>query len=243
MMKGKLYNLAKSLGISILAFREHRGKTGFYAPNISKDSFDNEVKIEKEGIFTNIYPEDEWYLSLIEKFSEIEIPDFEKPLKRSESVKRTLLVCSDYVKEKTEIPEISESFGHDGIIYNSKEPKEKITEEREYDSDDAAFYLYSAYKKAEAMAGDRLSLTNEAKKLLVSMAFLEADVERCVKRKDTSVLYKRARKCAEYYFEYYNEGDIVKKDKGKVSLAYLKFSSIIFYLFGSNALQDDKFIV
>ena len=75
------------------------------------------------------------------------------------------------------------------------------------------------------------------------MAFLEADIERCVKRKDTSVLYKRARKCAEYYFEYYNEGDIVKKDKGKVSQAFLKFSSIIFYLFGSNALQDDKFIV
>lgn len=241
MMKGKLYNLAKSLDISILAFREHRSEIGFYAPNVNMETYGSDVRVEKEGVFTNIYPEEDWYLSLIESFLEIEIPDFEKPRKRSESVKRTLLECSYYTGEKIEFPEISEALGYDGITYNSKTPKEAIKENPAMDDD--AFYLYSAYKKAEAMAGDELSLTIEAKKLILSMAFLEADIERCVKRKDPSVLYKRARKCAEYYFEYYNEGDIVKKDKGKVSQAFLKFSSIIFYLFGSNALQDDKFIV
>ncbi len=243
MMKGKIFLLAESLDISVLAFREHRSGKGFYAPNVDKETFQKGLRWEKEGIFTNIYPDDEWFLSLLESFENIEIPDFEKPHKRSDSVKNTLSKCAEYAEIKAEYPEISEALGYDGITCNSKTPKEKINKERKYDMDDEAFFLYSASKKAEAVSGEELSLTDNAKKLLLSMAFLEADMLRCLKRKDTSVLYKRARKCAEAYFDYYYEGNIDKKVKGRVSLAYFKFSSAIFYLFGSNALQDDKFIV
>ncbi len=242
-MRGSLNRLSESLGTDIIAFREHRSAPCFYAPNIEKLAGINDIKAEKDGVFTNFYPTDKWYENLLESFLATEIPEFEIPLSRTEAIMRTLLLCGTYTGEKAEIPEIKEATGYDGITYNSKAPKDEIRLERKYNMTDDAFYLYAAYKKAEGASGEGFELTDKGKMLLLSMAFLEADMKRCVLRKDTSVLYKRARKCAESYFDYYYEGGIDKKGKGAVSRAYFKFSSAIFYLFGSNALQDDKFVV
>ena len=243
MMKGLLYILSESVGADILAFREHRSAPCFYAPNIDKLTITDNIKAEKEGIFTNFYPEDEWYKALAENFVNARIPDFEKPDSRIESVKRTLSLCSTYSGEKSDFPEICDATGFDGITYNSKSPKENIKGARKYDISDDAFYLYAASKRAEGASGEEFLLTDKGRKLLISMAFLEADIKRSIIRKDTSVLYKRARKCAENYFDYYYEGGTDKKEKGLLSKAYFKFSSAIFYLFGSNALQDDKFVI
>ena len=243
-MKSVLSSLAERLNINILALREHRSEIGFYAPNVDKDVFLLPgIKMEKDGIFTNFYPENEWYESILKSYLDVKIPAFETPGLRSESVKRTLLECAKYFGEEIKIPEIKEASGFDGITYNSKAPTDAITEERSYEMTDSAFYLYAASKKAEGASGKELSLTDEGKRLLIAMAFLEADMKRCITRLDTSVLYKRAKKCAELYFDYYYEGGTDKKEKGLLSRAYFNFSSAIFYLFGSNALQDDKFIV
>lgn len=243
MMKGVLRKLSERLDTDILAFREHRSKPCFYAPNIEKIIEEKGFKSEKDGVFTNFYPDDEWYKGVLDRFVNTEIPFFDKKDIRSECVKRTLTECSIYLGIKAEFPEIKEAFGFDGIIYNSKAPGEEIKGGRKYDMTDDAFYLYAASKRAEGALGEELSLTDKGKKLIIAMAFLEADMKRCVIRKDTSVLYKRAKKCAENYFDYYYEGGTDKKEKGLLSKAYFKFSSAIFYLFGSNALQDDKFIV
>ncbi|MDO5479792.1 MAG: hypothetical protein Q4G23_11590 [Clostridia bacterium] len=243
-MKGAISSLAERLNINILALREHRSEIGFYAPNVDTNIFlFPGITAEKDGIFTNFYPEDTWYEALIKSYLDLKIPAFEKPSLRSESVKRTLFECAKYFGEEIKLPEIKEASGFDGITYNSKAPTDAITEERSYEMTDPAFYLYAASKRAEGASGKELSLSKNGKRLLIAMAFLEADIKRCITRLDTSVLYKRAKKCAEFYFDYYYEGGTDKKEKGLLSQAYFNFSSAIFYLFGSNALQDDRFIV
>ncbi|MBR6719777.1 MAG: hypothetical protein IKL74_02580 [Clostridia bacterium] len=243
-MRGAISSLAERLNVNILALREHRGKLCFYAPNIDTDTSSlGGIKAEKDGIFTNFYPDDTWYKALLKSYLDVKIPAFETPGLRSESVKRTLFECAKYFGEEIAFPEIKEACGFDGITYNSKAPTDAITEERSYEMTDSAFFLYAAAKKAKGACGDELSLTDKGKRLLIAMAFLEADMKRCITRLDTSVLYKRAKKCAESYFDYYYEGGTDKKEKGILSKAYFNFSSAIFYLFGSNALQDDKFIV
>ena len=87
-MKSVLSSLAERLSINILALREHRSEIGFYAPNVDTDTFSLPgIRAEKDGIFTNFYPENEWYESILKSYLDVKISAFEKPSLRSESVK------------------------------------------------------------------------------------------------------------------------------------------------------------
>ena len=57
MMKGVLRKLSERLDTDILAFREHRSKPCFYAPNIENIIEEKGFKSEKDGVFTNFYPD------------------------------------------------------------------------------------------------------------------------------------------------------------------------------------------
>ena len=114
-MKGQIFELSKSLNTDILAFREHRSELCFYAPNIDGFAETDFLKAEREGVFTNFYPDDMWYEAVLESFINAEIPGFEAQKTRTESVKRTLSLCGIYAGEKAEFPEIKEAKGLDGI--------------------------------------------------------------------------------------------------------------------------------
>lgn len=127
----------------------------------------------------------------------------------------------------------------DFLFFFEKKGEEGL---KEYNTKDR-LCLHSAYLLASGTKGDGFSMTDTGKKMILSASFLEADVLRVLKRKDTSLLIKRAQKTASLYLDYYYDGGPDKKDKGYLSKSFSNFMKIIFYLTDMSPLQDEDFII
>ncbi len=243
MMKGQIFNLAKSFKKEILAFKENKDGLSFYTASLEKVPENEDIRIEKTGVFTNFYPCDQWLLKVAESFLNNPPPDFTPCRDKEETLERIFRLCKEYTGEE----EIKKTFknheGLDPLHYMEEGVRDKKDRKRKFDDSDTSFFLYRVKKIADSVEGDGVFLSESGKKLLLSLAFLEKDMVRCVKRGDTNVLFKRAEDAANKYLDYYYDEDADFLGKGKISRAFGNFLKVIFFLSGSNALQDDKFIV
>lgn len=105
------------------------------------------------------------------------------------------------------------------------------------------FPLFCAYKFSSMAKGSGYSVNENVKKMLLSAAFLEADILRAKKRNDENVLIRRAVKTASFYYDYYYEGEIDKSSKGYFSGVFSVFMKNTLELLSLNALQEDFFLV
>ncbi len=243
MMKGQIFKLAEECGENILAFKENKDGLSFYAASLKEVFRKEDIKTEMVDIFTNFYPEDEWFIKVAEGFLKNPAPDFIPSKDKEETLLRIFTLCEKYTNEKAVKGENKNHRGLDPLHYMEEGKREKRDRKRSFDDSDNPFFLYRVKKMADSVKGDGFSLYQSGKKVLLSMAFLEADMVRCIKRGDTAVLFKRALDTANKYLDYYYDEEIDLCDKGKLSRAYGKFLNIIFFLSGSNALQDEDFIV
>ncbi len=241
-MKGRIFRLAERCASSILAFKENKGGVSFYAPNLEVIPFSEELKAETSGIFTNFYPEDKWLSDVAEGYIVNSAPEFTPCRDKEETLNRVFSVCSLHSGEKVSIPKFENHEGSDGLNYMEEGPAIKGKREMRFDDSDVAFFLYRVKKKADTVEGDGFFIGESGKKLLLSMAFLEADMLRCIKRGDTAVISKRAKDVADKYLDYYFDKNIEFSQKGKISLAVSEFLKTVFYISGSKALCDEEFV-
>lgn len=93
------------------------------------------------------------------------------------------------------------------------------------EDNDRLIKLFAGYMFSKSQAGDELLLNGEAKKMLLSAAFFEADLIRAKMRGDSSVILRRADKTLGLYYAYYYSGSIEKKSTGYISRAAGEFFS------------------
>ncbi len=79
--------------------------------------------------------------------------------------------------------------------------------------------LFTGFMFSKSQAGDEMLLNEGAKKMLLSAAFLEADMIRAKMRGDPKVIIRRSDKILERYYDYYYSGSIEKKSAGYISRA------------------------
>lgn len=241
-MKGQIYRLAEKSEADILAFKENKDSLSFYAPNLSENLKVKDIDIVRSGIFTNFYPKEEWYLKVMEDYDKNCSLEFSPCGDKAKSLKRIFDLCASHTGAGEVSKEVKNRMGLDGIHYMKEGPLFKGEIVRSFDDSDTAFFLYRVKKLSDSVEGNNLDLGESGKKLVLSMAFLEADMVRCIKRKDTSVLAKRAEDAAGKYLDYYYDDTLTTESKGKLSHTFGNFMKIIFYLCGSNALNDNEFI-
>lgn len=242
MMQGSLFKLALDNDFSLLNFKERKKPpTGFYAVLKGEMCGHDDIEIEREGLFFNFYPKDEWYRRLAQDFFELTVPnDYPVSLTRKEAVLRTLHLLQDYTGMRGTLPRfIVPAAKLDGLCYHSVPPNVAVSSFTEATGNNPAFYLYGAYHAALCRAGSELALTCNVRRLLISMAFFEADMLRALKRGDTSVLLKRVLKTADLYYDcVYEEGGAF----GRISTAVARFLEASFFLFSSNILNEEQFL-
>lgn len=234
MMQGALYRLSQDSGVSLLGLKELRGGMGFYIAGKTL-SHDEELRAVTDGIFYNVTPEDSWYHRIAEGFLSAKITPSPVPEDRGEAIRNVLTRLSDYVGQTPPDVRIKNAVGFDAITYHAVSPDAAIPAFCAYTAEDPAFYLYGAYKRASHRSHEGFHLSDDKRRLLCAMAFLEADLLRAVVRGDTSVIVRRAKRCAALFYEV--------DDPDETGRAFCRFLEIIFGLFGSNALQDEKFVL
>ncbi|MDP4132817.1 MAG: hypothetical protein Q8882_02255 [Bacillota bacterium] len=240
-MGTSLITLCDNIYISPLSLKEGGTNKGdFYAAGakgISLHALPTWVKATQGYPFVNFYMQNSWYEREISYLKELPIPDKVTALCRKEAYTRSLEACALYLKnnnielaegELEGIGSFNDDFasmddGLDGIYYLCTPQNKKYTGQIDSPGEnDAAFYLYNIYRFTESASRGQgpEALTASAKELIKTLAMAEIDIIRAVYRKDTSVLYRRIKKAATCYYDYYYEGGINKENKGQLSIAF-----------------------
>lgn len=132
-----------------------------------------------------------------------------------------------------------EWYKREAVLMRSEDKKKALFQMDKAD----VLPLFVAYRFSCCASDEQFSLTENGKKMLVSSAFLEADVKRAVDRNDKSVIIRRALKTASYYYDYYYEGNVEKTEKGYLSAAFSCFMKNILEILSYSSLQETDFII
>ncbi len=231
-MRGKLFLLSQAFSVSLTSIRQRRDGEGFYVVTDGKTELKAlGIKTVTDGRFVNFYPEDLWYKEVAEAFYKIdEFPFQDKDI--YEKCKSYTKIKEDENAEKGKEILIEEIFEEQFSLKDitAKDSKKKLG-------------ILASYKIALNSKGDELFINDKARKLILSMSFLERDMMNTALKKDYSFLYKLAKGCAELYLDYYYSLDIDKKSAGYISQSFFNFIKVIFYLFGAKSLQEQKNVI
>lgn len=242
MMQGVLFCLAEEGGFSLLNFKERKKPPlGFYAVADGEPAVCDDIKSEREGRFLSLYPTDEWYRRVAQHFSGLTVPrEYPTHLTREEALLRAMHLIEEHTGMKgAAMRPVVSSAKADGLCYHSAPPNTPLSCAMDASAGNPAFYLYGVYHAALYRAGCEAVFTENAHRVLLSMAFFEADMLRALKRGDTSVLLKRVLKTADAYYDcVYDEGGAF----GQISAAVARFLEACFFLFSSAALDDEQFL-
>lgn len=254
-MTHPIFALGELLDISPLSLREGGGERGdFYVPLHIKDSVPDDAADIKEttflGAFLNLYMTDLWYVKALNALYCGVLPpmrELKPPKNRLQAVNDCLKRIAEYLGTEFEpIERVAPSTCRDdAVLYLSKPPQQEIKGKTEcFERADLSFYIFNTYRHASNVykinEDDAAFCPDGSEKpLLRALLMAEPDVYRAAEKKEPSVLYRRAVKIADAFWEYYSAGDILKQKKLVMCNLTAKELCRLLYFMGKTSYDEN----